>query len=206
MSMFEFEELLLKYGLVQFGCFADENGDFVPFKLNLDWMISYSDVLRAAAFDVQDHFRVHSESIKQFERILCPMDTLPVATLVSSATGIPIVYSRGRGESAVRDLVGAYDINHPTLLLTNSNATEVSLGNLSRMAFNVGLKVKYELMLVESWKYDTDEWYSDSYRGGMVTGVYTLADMAFNKNIITERQKKNVHGWFTNRPKVVGEK
>lgn len=53
-----FENLLVEYGLVQFGRFADANGDFVPFKLHLDWISSYPDVLKAAAFEVQKHFEV----------------------------------------------------------------------------------------------------------------------------------------------------
>ncbi len=202
MGRFDFEELLLKYGLVQFGRFADENGEFVPFKLNLNWMVSYPDVLRAAAFDVQDHFRFGDDavrSVKQFERILCPVDALPVATLVSVATGIPVVYSRGLGEPANRDLVGAYNTNHPTLLLSITNATEVSLGKLSRVASGVGLRVKRDLTLVESYKHDSDEWYAETYRGGVVTGVDTLARMAQDKEMITEAQAASVHDWITRR-------
>jgi len=198
-SSFEFENLILKHGLVQFGHFFDSDHTFVPFKINLNWMVSYPDVLRAAAFNVQDHFSRRGESIKQFERILCPFDTLPVATLVSDATGIPIVYSRNRGESVIEDLVGAYDINHPTLLLSNSNITETNLGELCRHAYRVGLHVNFELVLVESYSDKADVWYEESHKSGMVTGVTILAQRAQERLLITESQKNLVNAWFAGR-------
>lgn len=191
-----FEDLLIEYGLVQFGRFADENGDFAPFKLHLDWIPSYPDVLEAAAFEVQKHFRVHGKSIHQFERILCPVDALPVAALVSAETGIPVVYSRGFGEPIVHDLVGAYDINHPTLLLTNAHPSPgVSFEKLRQSADRVGLRVAFTLSLVHIG-------FGNNIHGGQsgsVADIYWLAYTAAGQGYIPDAITEKVLRWKLKR-------
>ena len=176
-----FENLLIEYGIIRFGRFSDGKGGWMPFKLNLEWMVSYPDVLKTAAFDVQNHFRVHNESINQFERILCPIDALPVATLVSANTGIPVVYSRGQGTAATHDLVGAHDINHPTLLITTTHVSAHSgLSDWVEGANQVGLKVCYHLSLVEG--------FTASGLGiatGNLTSISSLARLAAHGGLIT---------------------
>lgn len=78
-----------------------------------------------------------------------------------------MVCGRGRGEPVVRDLVGAYDINHPTLLLTNTYSGDAPLGKLSREANRVGLKTKYLLALAENYVSIDNEWGNGTtYREG----------------------------------------
>ncbi|MEL6269041.1 MAG: hypothetical protein AAFU54_21865 [Chloroflexota bacterium] len=187
--MKSFEELLVEYGLVQFGRFADGDGEFVPFKLNLDWMVSYPDVLAAAALEVRRHFLLFERSIHEFERILCPLDTLPIATLVSTQTGIPLVYSRGTGESTVKDLVGAYDINHPTLLLANTTTGDGALGQLQTDARRVGLLTTYALVLIRQ---NNDEDWQELNHHGEFLHVNSLARFAISKGVISEAFMKEV--------------
>lgn len=106
---------LIDAGLVQFGSFGGDDGARNPVLLLLDMLSSYPAVLAALADAAQPLVVAVG-----YARLLCPADALPFGVAVSLKTGVPLVYSRGRGESAVLDLVGGYDIGHRTLLLLNT--------------------------------------------------------------------------------------
>ena len=75
---------------------------------------------------------------------------MPFGVALSLRTGIPLVYSRGAGEAPVFDLVGAYDIGHPALLLTNSVGWRGSPDTLVKRARRVGLEVHTLLPIIEA--------------------------------------------------------
>jgi hypothetical protein len=60
------------------------------------------------------------------------------------------VYSRGSGDQPVSDLIGAYDIGHPALLLTNSVGWEAYPAALISGAKRVGLEVHTLLTILET--------------------------------------------------------
>ncbi|MEL6151121.1 MAG: hypothetical protein AAFR56_15970, partial [Chloroflexota bacterium] len=121
--------------------------------------------------------------------ILCPFDTLPLATLISQIANIPLVYSRGRGEPAVDDLVGAYDINHPTLLLANTTTGDGALGQLQTDARRVGLLTTYALVLIRQ---NNDEDWQELNHHGEFLHVNSLARFAISKGVISEAFMKEV--------------
>lgn len=96
-------------GLIQFGLFDDQ-----PFRLNLQLLPSYPNILKNVADALSE--RINSDA---FEKVVCPLDTVALTTLVSQKTGLSMVYSQGRGGSPVHDLVGAYDVGHHTLMIVN---------------------------------------------------------------------------------------
>lgn len=110
--------LLLDAGLIQFGWFASAS-EIVPFAPDLDMLASYPAILSQIVTEAQ---AVLSEV--QVTRLLCPLPALPFGVAYSLSSGIPLVYSRGESQQAVFDLIGAYDIGHATLLLTNTFAGE----------------------------------------------------------------------------------
>jgi hypothetical protein len=189
--MHEFEELLFKYGLIQFGRFANPDGTTQPFKLNLDWLSSYPGALEAAAKEITYGIDLHNIKV---ERILCPFDTLPLATLVSQKTKIPLVYSRGRGEPPVVDLVGAYDINHPTLFLVNAYLSNQSHTSLLKNADRVGLKTKHAYALVDAGNPTMNG--NASVGWADVLTIDALAELALHRGEIIENMYNIVQQWY----------
>lgn len=85
-----------------------------------------------------------------FDRLLCPFDAVPLGAALSLRTGVPLVYSRGSGDQPVNDLIGAYDIGHPALLVTTSMGWEPYPQALVSGAKRVGLEVHAVLTILET--------------------------------------------------------
>jgi len=134
---------LMDTGLIQFGWFQN-GGATQPFALSLDMLASYPDILDQAASQAEAIL-----SSLQVTRLICTTNAVPFGVAVSLRTGIPLVYSRGAGEAPVFDLIGAYDIGHPTLLLTNSLGWNDSPTTLIKGACRVGLEVHTALPILE---------------------------------------------------------
>ncbi len=137
-------QLLLDAGLIQFGWFQHQAAT-LPFALSLEILASYPDILDQAAREAQAFI-----STLHVTRLLCTPDAIPFGAAVSLRTGIPLVYSRGAGEAPVFDLIGAYDIGHPTLLLTNSLGWNDSPAGLVNGARRVGLEVHSAITILET--------------------------------------------------------
>lgn len=134
--------LLMDAGLLQFGWFEG-----VPFKLHLDMLPAYPDVLKALAVAA----KTQTQPIHTLSRLVSTNDALPFGVALSLETGIPLVYSRGSGEGAVNDLVGAYDIGHPALMLVNTwTRNDIQrVSDLITGARRVGLDIRQALTIVE---------------------------------------------------------
>jgi hypothetical protein len=138
--MDELTALVMDAGLLQFGWF--DGG--VPFKLHLDMLPGYPDVLRVVAAAAQPFLCSNS-------RLVCTAEALPLGVALSLLADVPVVYSRGRGEEVVNDLVGAYDIGHPALLLVNTLQCEDanSVAALIGQARQVGLDIRQTVAVVQ---------------------------------------------------------
>lgn len=131
---------LLDAGLLQFGMFVS-NGKSVPIQFHLDMLASYPDVLEAVATALRPQLPI-------VERLLCTVDALPLGVALALKLSVPLVYSKGSDGEMVHDLVGAYDIGHPTLLVTNV----IGANNYSRLladAKRVGLSVTHIAGIIE---------------------------------------------------------
>jgi orotate phosphoribosyltransferase len=123
---------ILRAGLLQFGLF-----DNVPYKFNFDLLPAYPNILREICIQIQELLKNRS-----YDRILCDAESVPLGVGVSLQTGVSLAYSRGKGESPVFDLVGAYDVGHPAILLLNiwdGNGSALELINNAR---RVGLEIQ----------------------------------------------------------------
>ncbi len=116
-------------GLIQFGRFED-----VPFKIQLELLPSYPDIWSG----LLDRFipRAH---LTRYERLLAPSDSVPFGTMLSYMVNIPLVYSKGTHRDGVHDLLGAYDVGHPALLVANT--WQPSHEALIHKAQKVGLEI-----------------------------------------------------------------
>lgn len=126
---------LVDAGLIQFGWFAHD-GATVPVALHFDRLASYPDLLAQVA----QLARLVGGGLNA-NRLLCPADAIPFGVAYSLRTGIPLVYSKGAGEAPVFDLVGAYDIGHPALMLTSSVGLRNTHAPLLSAARQVGIEI-----------------------------------------------------------------
>jgi hypothetical protein len=136
------EQLLVESGLLLFGWFNTEAEKGIPFRLHLDMLPAYPDVLKAFAAAAKEH--THDVS-----RLVCLGDSLPFGVALSLETGIPLVYSRGSERDAVHDLVGAYDIGHPAVLVANSWTDSQTTHQFIYNARKVGLDIQRAVALLE---------------------------------------------------------
>lgn len=124
---------LVEAGLLQFGRFTRDDS-IAPVQFHLEMLASYPDVLNAAAEGL-------SQNLPPVERLLCIPDALPLGVAIALKTGVPLVYSRGGDQEPVHDLVGAYDIGHPAVLVANVGGNAIST-HLLASARRVGLNVQ----------------------------------------------------------------
>lgn len=148
-----FEQQLLDTGLIQFGRFHVKD-HHVPFRCNFEMLPSYPELLDTLAHVVVSAF----VTMPAIERLVCTADALPLGMAISLMTKIPLVYSRGLNTSAVHDLVGAYDVGHPTALITNliDRDSDQDLALFKRRAESVGLHIVQTIGMFSS-EHETDD-------------------------------------------------
>lgn len=135
--MSELGAALLQAGLIQFGWYAPDDA---PYRFHLQMLPSYPDTLRLCV-------NAGAAAARGADRLLAVADAVPFGVALSLATGVPLVYSQGAAAAAVHDLVGAYDIGHPALLVTNHLDDWNSAAALAAEARQVGLAVHGVLAL-----------------------------------------------------------
>lgn len=126
---------LFNTGILQFGRFTDDAGIAQPYRLRLELLAAYPSLLQQVAYrGVQQLAHLPS-----FDRFVTLSDSIPIATAISLNTGISLVYSRGTNEPLVHNLVGAYDVGHPTCLIVNS------VNNMTQSFITTSRKVGLEI-------------------------------------------------------------
>lgn len=182
-------EGLLAAGLVQFGRFAHSNG-FDPLRLHLELLPSYPQVLADAA----NALTVLTSDI-QYDFVIASPDALPLATALSQQRGLPLVYSRGRGETPTHDLVGAYDVGHPALLVSLTHEDDRVLDRLMRGAASVGLETVAAAALIDL---DSSADMNQRPRRSVWT-LRGLVDDLVEQGVIPPDQAAALRAWLTRR-------
>lgn len=165
-------------GLVQFGVFEDMPND-KNILLEFELLASYPDLLRELAIAL-----VASVGGVSFDRILCPIDCLPLGVMVGQLAGVPLVYVQNRFDSPVKDFVGAYDIAHPTLVIVNVLDGLFDIRSLMKKCAAVGLEPRYVASLLSLLPVDSlediaqfslwqwDDFLQDVQTMGLITASY----------------------------------
>ena len=170
---------LLETGILQFGLFVEKDTAY-PYRLRLEMLSAYPQLLQTVAYrGVQT-----LATMTPFDRLVSHADAIPLATALSLNTGISLVYSRGRGEIAVHDLVGAYDVGHPSCLLVNTLTPETQQFLIG--AQRVGLEIHSVLELVAT---------GETLEGIDQYSIYTIQALVHELrqlNLITQQLAENI--------------
>jgi uridine monophosphate synthetase len=137
---------LARAGLIQFGHFVQPDGAVWPVAINLRLLPSYPALLRDVAAALEPLL-----TGIEADRILTTTDAIPVGVALSLRTDRPLVYPYGevRDYTAAFAIEGAYDVGHPTLLLSDSLVDAPQAEAITALARRVGLEVHTVLAVVD---------------------------------------------------------
>jgi orotate phosphoribosyltransferase len=140
-------DLVAKYleaGILQFGRFEKENGNFWPLSLNFLLLPSFPALMQATA-------RALLPLIKEAapERLLTTRAAIPLGAVLAVESGIPLTYPYGEATAVTNAFVieGAYDVGHPTTLLAYTLTDSADALDLLAPARRVGLHIDTVLCL-----------------------------------------------------------
>ena len=125
---------LLTTGILQFGLFTEDIQQS-PYRIRLEMLSAYPEVMQQIIYrGVQT-----IATVAPFDRLISHSTCIPLASALSLNTGISLVYSRGTTLPAVHDLVGAYDVGHPSCLIVNTITPEIEifLDKCHRVGLNI---------------------------------------------------------------------
>lgn len=134
---------LIQTGLLQFGRFERED-QFQPWRSSIEYLAAYPDVLRLAGQ------RLRAVAIEPpVDRLIADADSVALGVALALESDISLIYSRGRGEAAAFDLVGAYDSGHTAKLITGVFDHGQNIHKLLDEARSVGLRVNGVIALID---------------------------------------------------------
>lgn len=123
---------LLDCGLVQFGMFGAEEK---PCLIQIGLLPSYPLVLKQLALCMRPLIPENTE------RLLSVSSAYGLGVALSLDSNVPLVYSLGTDGNGVSDIIGAYDVGHPTCLVMDVWQGENYILPLIQKAEGVGLKI-----------------------------------------------------------------
>ncbi len=139
-------EDFIKAGLLQFGYWLDtpDQAEGSPIRFNFDLLPAYPGLLDRTGSIMAVH-----PALRNVQRLVCDQDSLAAAVCVCLQTGIPLVYTRQTSAGSYQ-LVGAYDVGHPTVLIGDlyRPETRTKTDALKTHAARVGLNIISELYIM----------------------------------------------------------
>ena len=133
-------------GLIQFGQFEQPDGSVWPLMVNLRWLPSYPPLLHQTAA-VLDPLLDQAAA----DRLLTTVDALPIGVAVSLRKHMPLVYPYGEvcDTTAAFAIEGAYDVGHPTVLLSDVLIDVPQAATITAVARRVGLDVNTIVAVID---------------------------------------------------------
>jgi orotate phosphoribosyltransferase len=136
-------ESLRRIGAIQFGHFEQPNqsGVFAPLAINLQLVPSYPAILRDLANELPPLVKLDGIS-----HLLAAPSVVPLATAVSLASGLPLVYPATGNPNTIE---GAFDFNEPTVLLTDVLSDGEAECSLIKYVAGQGLDVNAVVAVID---------------------------------------------------------
>ena len=178
-------------GLIQFGRFQGQNGDFAPVSLNFLLLPSFPALMQQTA---QAMVPVLKET--PANRILAARQAVPLGAVLAIESGVPLTYPYGEAKSYTNAFVieGAYDVGHPTALLTDALTDADDVVALLEPARKVGLNIVDVLCLFTLGTNGIKALEAQNIR---VHTLFDFADSLANLDHgLTESLKGHVSAWL----------
>jgi orotate phosphoribosyltransferase len=185
---------LERAGLVQFGRFERPNGDIWPVMVNLLWLPSYPALLR----DVAAALHPLLDGIEA-DRLLTTVDALPVGVALSLRADLPMVYPYGevRDYTAAYAIEGAYDVGHPTLLLSDVLIDSSQANRITALAHKVGLDVLAALAVVDLGLGAREKLESAGYTVRCALTLREMLPVLAQAGLLPPKMRETVEEWLS---------
>jgi orotate phosphoribosyltransferase len=184
---------LARAGLVQFGRFARSSGETWPVMVNLLWLPSYPALLRDVAAAL--HPLLHGI---EADRLLTTADALPIGVALSLRADLPLVYPYGevRDYTAAFAIEGAYDVGHPTLLLSDALIDAPQANAITALARKVGLDVHSVLAVVDLGLGAREALESAGYAVRCVVALRAMLAVLLDEGLLPPIMHATVETWM----------
>lgn len=135
-------------GLILFGRFQAENGEFWPLSFHLTLLPSFPHLMKWTAEFLATSYSPMSDR----DRLLTTRKTTALGGVLATLTDVPMLYPYGEIKSytAAFAIEGAADVGHPTTLLTDVLIDGTVELQIADRAARVGIPVKRILSLVDA--------------------------------------------------------
>lgn len=192
---------LLDAGLVLFGQFRRDSGAIWPVGIRLTLLPSYPALMQRVADALYPLLNDAGA-----DRLLVTADTVPLGAAASLRSGLPLVYPQGIAQSHTAAFVfeGAYDVGHPTVLLTNELLDVAQAASLSDFVQRVGLELRVIVAVLDMERGAREALEATGFAVEsllMLTDVAAAARMAGS---LPSRMHTHLLGWMHARPSAPG--
>lgn len=174
-------------GILQFGYFISGE-KIAPVRFCPEYLPAYPQLLAVIANQVVVHLNT-----LEVDHLIVTADSVPLGVACSLQTDLSLVYSRGRGDAAVYDLVGSYNSGHMSTLLINCVDHKDKIEKFISNAWSVGLETQSIVTLLELQPIN-------QLAGIPVQSIFRLADFVHelaNAGRLSEAQAETVIKWIT---------
>lgn len=175
---------LYRCGIIQFGLFGES-----PLRLNFRLLPSYPSLL--ATISEQLAAKI---TVDETQKILCGIEAIAISTLISRRTSIPLIYAQERYSSAALDIIGAYDVGHPTAVICNVWMGEEAIDSLITKAKQGGLNVHRILSILSVPEL------TETTEVQALWSLQEVLETLHHEAMINEYQVRAVINWTTRAP------
>lgn len=179
---------LFEHGLLQVGRFQQDH-TIVPVRLELALLGAYPNILTEAAKALLTKVKVIAPVV---DYLVCADDCIPITSAVCMEAKIPMVWSRGCGEAPAYDLIGPYDIGHPSCLIVNTITRQTR--QLIADCHSVGLEITHLVSLVDAGDRLADV---NTIKSHWVYDLASMIDELEKAARVPAAQARAIHKWIT---------
>ena len=136
---------LARDSLIQFGQFVQPDGAVWPVALHLGWLASYPALLRDVAAALEPLVDASGA-----DRVLTTGESITLGIALALVADRPVLYPAANPpDGAAFAIEGAYDVGHPTVLLTDVLLDRVQAESLRALAGRVGLEIHAVVAVID---------------------------------------------------------
>lgn len=184
---------LAREGLIQFGRFVHDDGAIWPLAVRLLWLPSYPVLLKQTAAALQPLLDQVAA-----DRLLTTGDAIPLGTALSLASGVPMTYPYGevRDYTAAYAIEGAYDVGHPTVLLSDVLIDGTQAEQITALARRVGLDVHAVLAVLDLGLGAREQLSAMDYTVHSVLALDDMLPLLAENDMLPAGMRATVQNWL----------